>query len=399
MQDVGPLKGIKVLDFTRVLAGPYCTMILADLGAEVIKIEKLETGDDSRSFIPFIKNQSAYFININRGKKSIAINLKHPKGRKLAIELAKRADIIVENFRPGVMDRLGLGYEQIKKVNPRIIYASISLAGQTGPYRDRPGYDLIGQAMGGLMSITGWPYSPPTRVGTAIADILAGLNCCIAILAALRAREITNEGQRIDISLIDSVVSANEAYNMMYLVEGKIPERIGNRYEFVYPYDSFKTKDGWIVMGVANDEVWRRLCEAMGKPNLVNDDRFDTNEKRVRNHEELKRIIEEWTSKMVSQKVLDILMKYRVPCGPIYTIKDVCSDPHIANARGMVVEIDQPEVGRMKIIGSPIKIQPCSCRVRSPAPMLGEHTREILKNWLKLSDTEINELITEGVIR
>ena len=398
MRNIGPLTGVKVLDFTRLLAGPYCTMILADLGAEVIKIERPGVGDDARTFIPFIDNQSAYFININRGKKSVVINLKHPKGKQLALELAKKADIIIENFRPGVMDRLGLGYEYVKKINPKIIYASISLAGQSGPYRDKPGYDLIGQAMGGLMSITGWPFSPPTRVGTAIADILAGLNCCIAILAALRAREITGEGQRIDISLIDCVVSANEAYNMMYLVEKRIPERIGNRYEFVYPYDSFKTLDGWIVLGVASDNIWQRLCKALGKPELANDDRFNTNEKRVKNHEEIKKIVEEWTSKRTTKEVLEILTRYEVPCGPIYTMKEVCSDPHIAGARKMVVEINQPGVGNMKIVGSSIKMKPATCEVRGPAPLLGQHTREVLKSWLGLSDNEIDKLFAEKVI-
>ena len=219
-----PLHGIRVLDLTRVLAGPFCTMILADLGAEVIKVEKPGIGDDSRTFTPFINNQSAYFINVNRGKKSIVINLKSPKGRELFLKLTRKADIIVENFKPGTMEKLGLGYDILRKVNPRVIYASISGFGQYGPYKDRPAYDLIAQAMGGIMSITGWPETPPTRVGTAIADILAGLYCCIAILAALRIREIINEGQRIDIAMVDSVMAACEALTKCSSLKREYPQ-------------------------------------------------------------------------------------------------------------------------------------------------------------------------------
>jgi len=394
----GPLDGVKVLDLTRVLAGPFCTMILADLGAEVIKIERPGVGDDSRHFTPFIKGQSAYFININRGKKSIVINLKHPKGKKLFLELVKKADVVVENFRPGTMERLGLDYEVLKKVNPRIIYASISGFGQYGPYRDRPAYDLIAQAMGGIMSITGWPETPPTRVGTAIADILAGLYCCIAILAALRAREITGLGQRIDIAMVDSVMASCEAYNEMWLVEKRIPTRIGNRYEFIYPYDSFRAKDGWIVIGVGNNEMWKRFCQAIGRPELIDDERFNTNEKRVKNYKEVKKIVEEWTSKRSTNETLSTLLKYEIPCAPVYNMKDVCEDEHIAKVREMVVEIDQPGVGKVKIVGTPIKTYPIECKVRGAAPLLGQHTKEILKELLGLSENDVQRLKDEGVI-
>ena len=395
----GPLEGIRVLDLTKVLAGPFCTMILADLGAEVIKIEKPGVGDDARYFTPFIKGQSAYFININRGKKSIVINLKNPKGKELFLKLVEKADVVVENFKPGTMEKLGLGYDVLKKVNPRIIYASISGFGQYGPYRDRLAYDLIAQAMGGIMSITGWPETPPTRVGTAIADILAGLYCCIAILAALRAREVTGEGQRIDVAMVDSVMAACEAYNEMWLVEKKIPTRIGNRYEFVYPYDSFKAKDGWVVIGVGNDDMWRRFCNAIGKPELIYHEKFNTNKKRIENYREVKQIVEEWTSKRTVKEIVEILLKNKIPCAPIYSIKDVCEDEHIAKVREMVVEIDQPGVGRVKIVGSPIKITPSTCKVRGPAPLLGQHTREVLKEILGMSDKEIEDLEKEGAIQ
>ena len=234
------------------------------------------------------------------------------------------------------------------------------------------------------MSITGWPETPPTRVGTAIADILAGLYCCIAILAALRAREITGLGQRIDVAMVDSVMAACEAYNEMWLVEKRIPTRIGNRYEFIYPYDSFRAKDGWVVIGVGNDEMWRRFCNAIGKPELINDERFNTNEKRVKNHKEVKEIVEAWTSKRSVKEIVETLLKYEIPSGPVYNMKDVCEDEHIAKVREMVVEVIQPNVGKVKIVGSPIKMIPLECKVRGPAPLLGQHTKEVLKEWLNL---------------
>ena len=382
----GALDGVRVLDLTRVLAGPFCTMILADMGAEVIKIERPKVGDESRGYTPFIKGVSAYFININRNKKGIVLNLKHPKGKEIFLELVKKSDVVIENYRPGTMERLGIGYETLSKVNPRIIYASISGFGQYGPYKERAGYDLIGQAMGGLMSITGWPETPPTRVGTAIADILAALFCCVGILAALRARDLTGVGQSIDVALVDSVMSACEAYNEMYLVEGKIPTRIGNRYEFIYPYDTFKTKDDWVAIGIGNNEMWGRLCEIMRKENIVEDPRFNTNEERVKNHTPLKQIIEEWTSTRTTNEVLDLLLERKIPCGPVYTIDKVCNDAHIAKAREMVVETEHPIAGRMKIVGCPIKMSLTRPSVRSSAPVLGEHSEKVLGELLGLTE-------------
>ena len=235
------LLGVRVLDLSRVLAGPFCTMLLADMGAEVIKLEIPERGDDSRQFPPFKDGESMYYINLNRGKKSITLNLKHEDGRRIFLELVKRSDVLIENFRPGTMDRLGVGYEALKEVNPRLVFASISGFGQTGPYKSRPGYDIIGQAMGGLMSITGWPDSPPTRSGTAIGDILSALFCCIGILSALKVREKTGKGQAVDVSLVDSVFASTENIPQKVFIEGEVPTRIGNRYEFVYPYGSFRT--------------------------------------------------------------------------------------------------------------------------------------------------------------
>lgn len=397
-ENILPLNGIRILDLTRVLAGPFCTMILADLGAEVIKIERPRVGDDSRAFPPFINNESAYYILLNRGKKSVVLNLKHQKGRKIFLELVKKSDIVIENFKPGTMDKLGIGYDVLSKINPKIIYASISAFGQYGPYKDRPGYDLIAQGMGGIMSITGWPDSPPTKAGTAIADISAAIFCCTGILAALRARDLTGVGQKVDVAMVDSIVAINEAYNEKYLVKGEIPGRIGNRYEYVYPYDTFKAKDGWIIIGVGNNEIWERFCKAIGKEELINDKKFNTNEKRVKNYKFLEPIINEWVSRRNVNEVISHLLKYDIPCGPVNTIADACEDLHIAKAREMVISINQPNVGEVKIINCPIKIFPSSPRVRAPAPLLGQHTNEVLKELINLSEEQLNELRKEGVI-
>ncbi|MEM1510519.1 MAG: CaiB/BaiF CoA-transferase family protein [Thermofilaceae archaeon] len=393
-----PLEGVRVIDLTRVLAGPYCTMILADLGAEVIKVERPGIGDDSRHFTPFINNQSAYFININRGKKSVVLDLKKPKGREIFLRLVEKADVLVENFAPGTMEKLGLGYDVISKVNPKIIYASISGFGQEGPYKNKTAYDLIAQAMGGIMSITGWPESPPTRVGTAIGDILGALYATIAILAALRARDITGVGERIDIAMVDCVVQACEAYNMMWLVEGRVPTRMGNRYEFIYPYDTFKAKDGWVAIGVGNNEMWSRLCKAIGRDDLINHEDFNTNMKRVKNHAKVKEIVEEWTSKLTMKEIVETLERYEIPVAPVYTIKDVWEDEHIVVHRRMLAKINQPGVGEMPVVGTPLKMRNLTPEVGGPAPLLGQHTKEVLTTLLNLTEDDINRLEEEGVI-
>ncbi len=287
---VKPLEGIRVVDLTRVLSGPYCTMLLADMGAEVIKIEQPGKGDDSREYPPFQRGISAYFANLNRNKKSITLNLKDPKAKQVLFDLIKMSDVIVENFKPGTMDKLGFPYESVKTVNPEIIYASISGFGQTGPYRKLPGYDVIAQAMSGMMSVTGWPDSPPTRTGTAIGDVLAGLNCCIGILAGLQGKNTHGKGDRIDIGLVDCSVSAMETITEIYMVENRIPEPIRNRYEFIYPYDSFEAKDGWVVIAVGNDSIWQRFCNATGRTDLLEVEKFKLNKNRVNSHDELNKI-------------------------------------------------------------------------------------------------------------
>ena len=397
-QETVALGNIRILDLTRVLAGPFCTMMMADLGAEVIKIEIPRKGDDTRGYLPFIGSESAYFMNINRNKKSLELNLKNPKGKKIFFELAKQSDIVIENFKPGTMDRLGLGYENLREVNKGIIYGCISGFGHYGPYRDRPGYDLIGQAMGGMMSVTGWPGSPPTRTGTAIADILAGQSLAFGILAALHSKIKTGEGQKVDISLVDSVVAAMETINQIYIVEKRIPGRVGNRYEFFYPYDSFKSKDGWFVFAVGNDQMWKRFCNCMGNDNLYVDNRFKSVDLRVKNHQKLKNIIEKWSITKKTENLVNILLEKKIPAGPIYSVDQVVNDKHIATAREMFVEVEHPKAGKTKITGSHLRLSKDKPIIKRPAPLLGEHTEVIFKELLDYTDEEILKLKEENVI-
>jgi crotonobetainyl-CoA:carnitine CoA-transferase CaiB-like acyl-CoA transferase len=394
----GALSGIRVLDLTRVLAGPFCTMLLADMGAEVIKIETPGDGDDSRRYPPFIGEESAYFMNLNRNKKSMVLNLKHAKAKEIFLNLVEKSDVIIENFRPGTMEKLGIGYDKIKTRNPDIVYACISGFGHSGPYKDLPGYDIIGQAMGGIMSITGWPESPPTRTGTAIADVLAGLNACIGILAGLLSVRNGGAGQKIDIALVDSVVSAMETIIQIYLVENRIPQRTGNRYEFIYPYDTFKARDGWVIIAVGNNKLWEVFCNAVGRPELLNDPHYRDNYDRVKAHVEVKQVVEEWSQQKTVREIVDFMLSKKIPCAPIYTVKDVVENEHIAGARRMIREIDHPVAGPVKVIGSPVNMSETPVEVASPAPLLGQHSEDVLKAILNLTDDELASLKNEKAI-
>jgi len=390
--------GVRVLDLSRVLAGPFCGMLLADMGAEVIKLEIPGRGDDSRQFPPFVGGESMYYVNLNRGKRSITVNLKTDEGKRLFIELVKRCDVLLENFRPGTMERLGLGYEGLRKVNPRLVYAAISGFGQYGPYRERPGYDIIGQAMGGLLSITGWPDGPPTRSGTAIGDILSSLFCCVGILAALNVRTRTGEGQMVDVSLVDSVFAALENIPQRFYVDGLVPGRIGNRYEFVYPYDTFRARGGWVVIGIANDVIWGRFIEATGLTGLGDDPRFASNMLRVENHVALKPLIEEWTTRHEKDAIVELLNRHRVPSCPIYDVREASMDPHIGGARGMVVELKQPGLGAVRVQGNPVKMSETRPVPRGPAPSLGGDTFEVLRDLLGVCPEEYERLKEQGVV-
>ena len=394
----GALSGIRVLDLTRVLAGPFCTMLLGDMGAEIIKIETPGQGDDSRRYPPFIGKESAYFMNLNRNKKSLVLNLKHAKAREIFLSLVEKSHVVLENFRPGTMEKLDLGYDTIRSRNPDIVYSCISGFGHTGPYKDLPGYDIIGQAMGGIMSITGWPDSPPTRTGTAIADVLAGLNACIGILAGLLAVGNGRPGQKIDIALVDSVVSAMETIIQIYLVENRVPQRTGNRYEFIYPYDTFKAEDGWVIIAVGNNKLWEVFCKAIGRPELLNNTDYCDNYDRVKAHGEVKQIVENWSQKMKVREILDFLLSRKIPCAPIYTVKEVVEDQHIAAARQMIRQVEHPVAGPVKVIGSPINMSETPAQVDSPAPMLGQHSEAVLKELLNMTADELQSLKADNAI-
>ncbi|MBW1614710.1 MAG: CoA transferase, partial [Deltaproteobacteria bacterium] len=368
------LEGIKILDLSRVLAGPFCTMLLADMGAEVIKVEIPDKGDDSRSFPPFKKGQGTYFINFNRNKKSIVLNLKKSSDLNKFLEIIKSMDVLVENFRPGTMEKMGLGYERIKSVNNQLIYASISGFGHYGPYKDKPGYDIIGQAMGGIMSITGWPDGPPTRTGTAIADILAALFCTIGILSALQARTLYGKGQKIDVALVDSVVSAIGTILQIYMVEKRIPKRSGNKYDFIAPYEAFMAKDGWFVLGVGNDNIWKKFCGAISRKDLIDDERYNTNVERVKHNKELAEIIGSWSAKFTVKEIITTLETNGIPAAPINNLEQIVNDPHIAIAREMIQKIIHPIAGEVKITGNPIKMSETNPQIYESSPLLGEHT-------------------------
>lgn len=388
----GVLKGVTVLDCSRVLAGPYSCMMMADMGADVIKIERPGVGDDSRGWMPMVNDSSIYFLNLNRGKRSITINMKSPEGKKVFLELVKKADILVENFRPGTMDRLGLGYDVLKEVNPRLVYGCVSGFGHYGPYSNRPGYDIIAQAMGGIMSVTGWPGGEATRTGTAIADVLAGLSVTIGILAAFTKARETGKGQKVDVSLVDSVVSAMENINQIYLADGRVPTRIGNRYEASYPYDAFQAKDGSFVIGCGNDSLFKKLSALMGMPELNDDPRFCTNKLRVINHAPLKEIMNAWLADKTVAEAVDLILGAGVPAGPILSIDQIAEDPHIVGARNMFVEIDHPIAGRQRITGNQIKFSDDPIKFERTAPLLGQHSEEILKEFLGYTDEQIAAL-------
>lgn len=376
-----PLDGIRVLDFSRVLAGPYCTMLLGDMGAEVIKIERPETGDDTRHFGPFQNGESGYFMFLNRGKKSIEMNLKDPSDRESLIELIKEADVIVENFRPGVMEGLGLDYESLKEVNNRLIYCSISGFGQYGPLKKRPAYDLVAQAMGGIASITGYPDNPPTRSGASLGDMSAALYAAYGVMVALFHRERTGVGQAIDVAMVDSIFSLLEHNVMRYTSEGVIPERIGSRHPISAPFDVYESKEGYVVIATANDSLFARLCKVMNKEELLEDERFKTDILRGQNESELKEIIEDWLSSYTAEEAVDLINEAGVPSSTILNIAEICESDHVRE-REMLLEIDHPIAGKTRIPGNPVKLSATPVRVKSPSPALGEHN-DMIKNSIQ----------------
>lgn len=400
---MGALENLVVLDLTRVLAGPYCTMLLADMGAEVIKIEIPQGGDDTRSYPPFRENrdgvqESLYFANINRNKKGITLNLKSEKGKEIFRRLVKKADIVVENYRPGVMDKLGLGYDALKEINPRLIYGSVSGFGNTGPYRLRPGYDILAQAMGGLMSITGTAGGPPTRVGSAMGDLLGGLHLTIGLLAAVNARNLTGTGQRVDISLMDAVIAATENTAIKYLESGTIPPRMGNRYAAVSPYDAFQVKDGKIIIAAGNQRLYEKLCtEILHRPDMITDPRFTDMPGRLKNQDAIQEVIQSVLADKTMDEATELLLSKGIPAGPIYDISQILQDPQV-QAREMFVEMEHPTLGEITVNGCAVKLSDTMPSVRTPAPVLGQDVHSVLQKYCSLSPEEVEALRETQVI-
>lgn len=393
------LDGITVLDLTRVVAGPYGGSILGDFGANVIKIEVPVKGDDARGYGPYRNGESMYYANLNRNKKGITLNLKSEEGKEIFKKLVRKADVVIENYRPGVMDKLGLGYEVLRQINPGLIYGSVSGFGSYGPYSQRPGYDIISQGMGGLMSVTGAEGGEPTRSGNAMGDMLGGMNMVMGILLALYARTKTGKGQRVDISLVDSVVASLENAYVRYFDSQKIPKRTGNAYASIAPYDTYHAKDGFVVIACGNQKLYEKLCtEVLDMPWMITDERFLTVPLRVKNNKIQKKYIEEWTMQRTVAEVVEIVLGKGIPAGPIYNVQQITEDNHIAAAREMFVEVNHPVIGPMKVNGNPIKLMDMMPRINYPAPTLGQDNESILKDMVGITDKEYQELIAKKVI-
>lgn len=376
----GPLSGITVLDFSRVLAGPYCTMVLADLGARVIKVEKIGLGDDTRAFGPFIGEESAYFMCFNRGKESIVLDIKSPRDRELLERLLDEADVLVENFRPGVLDRLGYGAERLAKTHPHIVYASISGFGHSGPMSDLPGYDMIVQAMGGVMSLTGWPDSPPARVGTSFGDLGAALFAVAGILASLYKRASTAQGARVDIGMLDCQAALMETAIARYDVEGRVPTRTGDSHPSLAPFESFAAADGRFIIAAGNDTLYMLMADALDAPGLALDPLFISNDLRCRNRPEMVRAIEAITSRLPMQHWIDKLNAAGVPCSPINTIDKLLDHPQL-KARNMIIKVEGKGERSFRTAGNPIRIGGyADIDVDTPvaAPGLNQHREKIL---------------------
>ena len=377
----GPLKNLLVLDLTRVLVGPYCTMMLSDLGARVIKVEAPEVGDDSRNFGPFIEDYSAYFMSLNRGKESIALNLKNSDDKKIFDKILAKADILVENFKPGTLEKWGYGWKDVCEKYPKLIYASASGFGQTGPLKELPAYDMVVQGMGGLMSVTGQPNSEPTRVGTSIGDITAGLFTTIGINAALYDREKTGKGTFIDVSMLDCQIAILENAIARYLSKNEIPKPMGSRHPSIAPFEAFKTKDSHIIIAAGNDKLFEKLCNVLEISEIFNDEKFNTNSSRSKNIGELKVIIENKLSSKITTDWVSQMEKERIPCGPIYNIKEAVENPQV-QSRNMIVKAYHKVIGDFKLAGNPIKMSSYKDEItRGDIPDLDEHRQKILKEF------------------
>jgi CoA:oxalate CoA-transferase len=395
----GPLHGITILDLTWVLSGPYASMVLCDLGAEVIKLERPPRGDAARTTLPIKNGASGYFFSINRGKKSMSIDLTRDEGKELFLRLVEKVDVVMENFTPGTMDKLGLGYETLRARNKRIVYAATSGFGQTGPDRLRPALDIVVQGMGGVMSITGHPGGPPARPGLSLGDIGAGLFTAIGILAALRERDASGEGQLVDISMLDCQIALLENAFMRYFISGEVPGPIGTRHPAATPFQAFPTKDGWIVLAVSwgVENQWELFCAIIERPELINDPRFDTPHARTANHAELEPLLNEALMQRTTADWIAEFDPIGLPCGPLNNIAQAAAHPQV-RARDMLVKVEHPQIGALPLANTPVKLSRTPGGIKGTSPALAEHTDEVLRGLLGLSDEEIAQLREEKTI-
>jgi crotonobetainyl-CoA:carnitine CoA-transferase CaiB-like acyl-CoA transferase len=394
---IKPLDGIRVLDLTRVLAGPFCSMILADMGAQVIKIEEPGKGDDTRSWPPFVEGEATYFISVNRNKQSLTLNLKAPAARKIFTDLVKMSDVVLENFRPGTMEKLGLGAATLAKLNKRLVYCAISGFGESGPDAGRAGYDLVVQAESGVMDITGFADGPPVKVGTSIADLVAGMSAAHGVTLALLARTRTKRGQKVEIGMLDAMAALLTYQAGIYWGTGRTPARRGNAHPSIVPYEVFKAADAYLTLGVANNSLWERCCTAMERPDLVKDPRFATESARVEHRATLVPLFNEILGERSADEWMKRLEAAGVPAGRIRTVPEVCESEHL-KARGMIQRLKHPKAGQVSVMGVPIKLHATPGEVKTPPPTLGQHTDHLLKSLLKLGPAQIKTLHAEGAV-
>ncbi|MGM0901658.1 MAG: CaiB/BaiF CoA transferase family protein [Bacillota bacterium] len=393
----GPLEGIKVLELSRTLAGPFCSMQLADMGAEVIKIEQPGIGDETRSYTPpEINGQSCYFMSLNKNKKSITLNLKSEEGQKIVKQLVKDADVLIENFRNGTMEKFGLGYDVLKEINPRLVYCAVSGFGRSGPMKDEPAYDLIMQGFGGLMSVTGEEGRAPVKVGFSVVDLATGLYAALGVVLAIHAREKTGKGQFVESSLLETIVSLTNYLGQNVLATGKAPERLGSAHPSLVPYQAFETKDGYVIIGVPNDWLWKKMCDALGLDDLKDHPKYAENINRVANREELVGILTEYTKTKESAEIIDILKRAGVPSGPINNIAELLEHPQVIH-REMVQEVQHPTIGALKMLGVPLKLSETPGSIRKAPPLLSENTKEVLET-LGYNSEDLKNFKEKGVI-
>jgi len=392
-----PLAGVRVIDFTRILAGPFGSMFLGDMGAEVIKVEEPAKGDDTRGWPPFVGGEATYFLSVNRNKKSLTLNLKAPEGQAILRKLIARADVVLENFRPGTMERLGFGYERLRAVNRRLVYCSISGFGESGPEASRPGYDLIVQGESGIMDLTGFPDGPPVKVGNSIADLVAGMAAAQGITLALLARGRTGRGQKVEIGMLDVMASLLTYQAGLYWNGGGRPSRRGNQHPSIVPYEVFRARDAYLTLGVANNSLWEKTCRALGREDLARDPRFDSETNRVTNREALIPILNDLLAARPADEWLARLEQAGVPAGRIRTVAEVCESPHL-KARGMVVKLRHPKAGAIIVMGVPVRLWQTPGAATAPPPLLGQHTEEILTRLLRIPKAKVEKLRAAGVV-